>query len=179
MLKDRSTVFVGLDVHKSSVRMAAMRDGELLHERTLPYDATPLIDELTAWPQVKVCQEAGPTGYGLHRPLRPAGIESTVIGDKGYAGREFEQAAADLHALIVRPRRKDESGKGPNLAPIRQRVESIFQTLKDILILERHGARTLKGIRTRLTCRFPALAAAISLNHQLGRPSRPLINYTA
>lgn len=43
----------------------------------------------------------------------------TVIGDKGYAGREFEQAAADLDAVIVRPHRKDEPGKGPHLAPIR------------------------------------------------------------
>lgn len=103
----------------------------------------------------------------------------TVIGDKGYAGREFEEAAADLDALIVRPRRKDESGKGPHLAPIRQRIESIFQTLKDILTLEQHGARTLKGIRTRLSCRFIALAAVISLNHQLGLPSRSLINYVA
>lgn len=103
----------------------------------------------------------------------------TVIGDKGYAGREFEEAAADLDALIVRPRRKDESGKGPHLAPIRQRIESIFQTLKDILTLEQHGARTLKGIRTRLSCRFVALAAVISLNHQLSLPSRSLINYVA
>lgn len=102
----------------------------------------------------------------------------TVIGDKGYAGREFERAAADLGARIARPRRKDEPGKGPHLAPIRQRIESIFWTLKDILTLERHGARTLKGIRTRLCCRFVALAAAISLNHQLGRPSRSLTNYT-
>ncbi len=38
----------------------------------------------------------------------------TVIGDKGYAGRDFEAAAADLDALILRPRRKDEPGKGPS-----------------------------------------------------------------
>lgn len=102
----------------------------------------------------------------------------TVIGDKGYAGREFEAAAADLDALILRPRRKDEPGKGPHLAPIRQRIESIFQTCKDILTLERHGARTLKGLRTRISARFLALAAAIALNYQLGRPPRALVAYT-
>ncbi len=103
----------------------------------------------------------------------------TVIGDKGYAGREFEAAAADLDALILRPRRKDEPGKGPHLAPIRQRIESIFQTCKDILTLERHGARTLHGLRTRISARFLALAAAIALNHQLGRPPRALVTYCA
>src|SRR5580765_1088777 len=35
-----------------------------------------------------------------------------VIGDKGYAGREFEHAAAELDATIVRPRRKDEPAGG-------------------------------------------------------------------
>jgi hypothetical protein len=103
----------------------------------------------------------------------------TVIGDKGYAGAEFAQAADRLEATIIRPCRKDEPGHGPHLAPIRQRIESIFQTCKDLLTLERHGARTLHGLRTRISSRFLALAAAISLNHRLGRPPRALANYTA
>jgi len=40
-----------------------------------------------------------------------------VIGDKGYAGRDFEADAAALEATIMRPRRKDEPGRGPHLAP--------------------------------------------------------------
>ena len=103
----------------------------------------------------------------------------TVIGDKGYAGRELANAAAQLHATIIRPRRKDEPGHRPHLAPIRQRIESIFQTCKDLLGLERHGARTLHGLRTRICQRFLALAAAISLNHRLGLPPRALVDYTA
>jgi Transposase DDE domain len=102
-----------------------------------------------------------------------------VIGDKGYAGRDFEQDAQALDATIMRPRRKDEPGRGPHLAPIRQRIESIYWTAKDILTLERHGARTLRGLRTRIASRFLALAAAIALNHQLGHASRALVNYTA
>jgi len=103
----------------------------------------------------------------------------TIVADKGYAGRDFEHAAADLNATVCRPRRKDEDGEGPHLAPIRQRIESIFQTCKDLLSLERHGARTLHGLRTRINTRFLALAAAIALNHRLGRPSRNLIDYIA
>ena len=103
----------------------------------------------------------------------------TVIGDKGYAGRDFQRQAADLEALIVRPRRKDEPGRGLHLAPIRQRIESIYWTAKDILTLERHGARTLRGLRARIASRFLALAAAVTLNHQLGRPPRALTDYIA
>ena len=103
----------------------------------------------------------------------------TVIGDKNYAGRDFARAVSALDATIVRPRRRDEPGQGPHLAPIRQRIESIFWTCKDLLTLERHGARTLNGLRERILQRFLTLAACITLNHQLGRPSRALADYVA
>jgi len=103
----------------------------------------------------------------------------TVIGDKGYAGRRFAAAASELGATIVRPARRDEPANGLPLAPIRQRIESIFWTCKDILTLERHGARTLHNLRARIAQRFLALAACIALNHRLGRPSRALVDYVA
>jgi hypothetical protein len=110
---------------------------------------------------------------------RPPGQILVLIGDKNFRGKDFEAELANLDARIMRPRRKDEHPRGPHLAPIRQRVESIFQTCKDILTLERHGARTLENLRVRLLTRFAALAAAIALNHRLGRPSRSLAPYTA
>jgi Transposase DDE domain len=113
----------------------------------------------------------------LERCTRDGG--ETVVGDKNYAGREFAQKVSDLDATIVRPRRKDEPGQGPHLAPIRQRIESIFWTCKDLLTLERHGARTLDGLRERVLQRFLTLAACITLNHQLGRPPRALVDYVA
>jgi hypothetical protein len=103
----------------------------------------------------------------------------TLIGDKGYAGQGFASQVSEMDAVIVRPRRKDERGRGPHLAPIRQRIESIFWTCKDILTLERHGARTLPGLRERILQRFLCLAAAVTLNHELARPSRALANYCA
>jgi hypothetical protein len=113
----------------------------------------------------------------LERTRRAGG--SILLGDKGYAGRDFARKVSELDATIIRPRRKDEPGQGPHLAPIRQRIESIFWTLKDLLTLERHGARTLPGIRERILQRFLCLAACIVLNHQLGRPSRALVDYIA
>ena len=113
------------------------------------------------------------------RCRRQPGQLLTLIGDKNFRGAQFEADLATLDAAIMRPRRKDEPGKGLHLAPIRQRIESIYWTAKDILTLERHGARTLHGLRTRLACRFLALTAAIALNHQLGLPSRALAQYIA
>jgi hypothetical protein len=103
----------------------------------------------------------------------------TLVGDKGYAGSEFAKRISELDATILRPNRTDEPGRSPHLAPIRQRIESIFWTCKDILTLERHGARTLQGLRERILQRLLTLAAAITLNHQPCRPSRALVNYCA
>jgi len=103
----------------------------------------------------------------------------TVLGDKGYAGAEFQARAAELGATVVRPRRRDERATRLHLAPLRQRIESIYWTVKDILALERHGARTLRGLRVRMAARFLALAAAVALNYELGRASRALVDYVA
>ncbi len=103
----------------------------------------------------------------------------TVVCDKGYAGREFAQAVAALGATVARPARKNEPQRAPRLSMIRQRIESIFFTLKDLLGLERHGARTLRNLHARIALRLLALAACISLNHRLGRPSRAIADYTA
>jgi transposase len=102
-----------------------------------------------------------------------------VIADKGYAGREFAAAIAAMGATVVRPPRADEPDNGPHLSPIRQRIESIFWTAKDLLTLERHGARTLRNLRARILQRLLALTACVYLNHWLGRPSRALVDYVA
>ncbi len=62
--------------------------------------------------------------------------------DKGYAGRACAQTVGRLDATIVRPTRRDEADPGPHPAPIRQRIESILWTCKDLLTLERRGARS-------------------------------------
>ena len=100
-----------------------------------------------------------------------------VIADKGYAGKDFETTVTErFGARILRPRRQDEPGRGPHLAPIRQCIESIFWTLKDRLGLERHHARTLHGIRARIAAKLLALAAGVWLNCYIGRPTRAFAN---
>ena len=105
-------------------------------------------------------------------PLALRGGEALVC-DKGYAGREFEQAVRErFGARVLRPSRADEPDNGLHLSSIRQLVESVFWTLKDRLGLERHRARTLAGIRARVASKLLALAAGVWLNHLLQRPTR-------
>jgi transposase len=107
MSEDRRAVVVGLDVHKSSVRLAAMCDGELVRETTLGYDHSQLLGEVQAWPGARVCQEAGPTGFGLHRALLEAGLDSVIVapglvpsrpGDRVKTDKRDARRLAALHA---------------------------------------------------------------------------------
>lgn len=84
-----------------------------------------------------------------------------IICDKGYAGKEFAAACAErFDATVLRPSRKNETDH-LHLSSIRQRIESVFWTLKDRLGLERHRARTLTGIRARIAATLLALAAGV------------------
>jgi len=106
----------------------------------------------------------------------PAG--QLVIADKGFAGADFEQAVAELGALLLRPSRADEPERAsPPIGRIRQRMESIINSLKDQLCLEQHLAKTPDGLVCRIAARILALTAAIHLNWQLGRPPRALTAY--
>jgi hypothetical protein len=62
--------------------------------------------------------------------------------------------------------------------PLRQVIESINQTFKAQLDLERHGGRTLAGVAVRVLQRLLALTAAIWHNDTTGAPvHRSLITY--
>jgi Transposase DDE domain len=95
-----------------------------------------------------------------------------VLCDKGLAGREMERyAAGQIHILLARPDRKDEPRRFGNLGGMRQWIESVNDTLKGQLDLERHGGRTPAGVYTRIAQRLLALAAAIWHNWATGATS--------
>ena len=100
-----------------------------------------------------------------------------IIGDKGFAGAEFEQIVSQLAAGFLRPDRKDESYRHGDLGGIRQWIESIIDTTKGQLNLERHGGRTLQGLWARICQRVLALAIGVWHNWQIGQPGRSFTAY--
>lgn len=101
-----------------------------------------------------------------------------IVCDKGYAGREFAaEVEARFAAEVLRPNRKDEPEAAISLSMIRQRIESVFWTMKDRLGLERHRARTLIGLRVRIASKLLALAAGVWVNSWLGLPSRSFAQF--
>jgi len=70
-----------------------------------------------------------------------------LIADKNYFGGAFEQTVAGWGLRLLRPARKGEAERaGAHLfRPLRQLIESVNQTFKGQLDLERHGGHTPSG----------------------------------
>jgi hypothetical protein len=107
---------------------------------------------------------------GTPRLARPAEHRQILIGDKNYFGKTFEADLAQSGITLLRPTRKGEKTRPGEqfFKPLRQIIESVNDTLKGQLDLERHGGRTTTGVCTRIAQRILALTAAIWHNDNLG-----------
>ena len=102
----------------------------------------------------------------------PASPGQVIIGDKGYYGRDFERELATAGLTLLRPARKGEPDPPGRqyFKPLRQVIESVNDTFKGQLDLERHGGRTVDGVTARVLQRILALTAAIWHNDATGQP---------
>jgi len=55
-----------------------------------------------------------------------------LLADKGFSGQGFKKLTDDMGLRLLRPDRKDETYRNGNLGGVRQWIESVNQTLKDI-----------------------------------------------
>jgi hypothetical protein len=103
-----------------------------------------------------------------------------ILVDKGYRDAQTEATLAKRGVTLLRPAYADEVPR-PGQAlfrPLRQLIESVNDTLKGQLDLERHGGRTIEGVTVRVLQRLLALTAALWHNHSTGQPVlRSLLAY--
>jgi Transposase DDE domain len=112
--------------------------------------------------------------------LLAARAGQTLIADKGYTSAEFETFLNHHDIELLRPAYKNRPPRPGQqlLKPFRQIIESVNDTLKGQLDLERHGGRTHTGVAVRVLQRLLALTAAIWHNEGTQQPAlRSLINY--
>jgi hypothetical protein len=108
-------------------------------------------------------RETLPDIFATEPELASPRPRQTLIGDKNYFGREFEAQLADMRTELPRPARKGEADRARSqlFKPFRQVIESINETFKGQLDLERHHGRTPGGVIVRVPQRLLALTAAI------------------
>jgi len=119
-------------------------------------------ERATCWDLLNTTPALAKTRQGLQ----------TLSADKGYNGARFEADLSEAGITLLRPARKGEKPRGGErfFKPLRQTVESIFDTLKGQLALEQHGGRTIAGVCPRIGQRMLALTAAIWHNDRIGAP---------
>ena len=115
-------------------------------------------------------------------PLLPRALRGgeTIVCDKGYAGRDFARKVKELGATIVRPaagRRRGQKGRiSLPSASASNRSSGPAKTCSTWSVT---ALALPHNLVVRIVARLLALAACICLNHQLGRPSRAIVDYTA
>src|SRR5215210_2804750 len=112
--------------------------------------------------------------------LRAGRHRQVMIADKNYYGHGFETTLSHAGVELLRPARKGEQARSgaPFFRPLRQTIESIFDTAKGQLDLEGHGGHTITGVAVRVYQRLLALTAAIWHNDHTGQPiKRSLLAY--
>jgi len=96
-----SVIYVGMDVHKDTIVIAVAREGREAAEnwKTIPNDGLRLRKALKLLLKngevLKVCYEAGPTGFGLCRRLREAGIDCIVVAPSLVPGKPGDRVKTD------------------------------------------------------------------------------------
>ena len=74
-------IWVGVDVHKESYAVAVLSENGVLHHFRTPSDNLGLIQQFQSR-GIRIsglAYEAGPTGFGLYRACKDAGIEAMVV----------------------------------------------------------------------------------------------------
>ena len=110
-------------------------------------------------------------------PTAPCKGTSSSSATKASPAPSSNRSSASSPPGFLRPDRKDESYRHGDLGGIRQWIESIIETTKGKLSLERHGGRTLQGVWARICQRVLALAIGVWNNWQLGQPGRSFTAY--
>jgi hypothetical protein len=130
------------------------------------------------------------TAFGLapaasdERPIGEALLASdrhgAYLADKGFASIEWERLWMEIYGALVAATPRDNSRRAWSKADRRwasgkrQIIEGVIYQLKDFFSLERHRAKTLGGLLTRVAAKVAAYTCAQRLNGSLGRPLRHL-----
>lgn len=104
----------------------------------------------------------------------------TFLADKGFSSVQWEKHWLESYgSLVAATPQKSARRAWPKAAckwasGKRQLIEGVIDQLKDLFVLERHRAKTLDGLLTRLAAKVAAYTCGQCLNAGLGRPLRRL-----
>ena len=141
-MKEVTTRYVGLDVHKATISIAVADDGvapvlfgTIANEATAVHKAVRL---LKSGGKLVAAYEAGPTGYGLHRQLTQLGVDCVVVAPALIPRRAGDRVKTDNRDAIALARLLRSGDLTPVWVPgqqdeaLRDLVRSRFDAKDDL-----------------------------------------------
>jgi len=131
---------------------------------------------ITAFGLAPAASDERPIGEALMATDR----HGACLADKGFTGVEWERLWMEVYGALVAATLKNNSRRSWSKADRRwasgkrQIIEGVIGQLKDFFGLERHCAKTLGGLLTRLAAKVVAYTRAQRINDSLARPPRHL-----
>jgi hypothetical protein len=191
-LADPSAAYRVLDTTliPAIVRVRASRKGLFCGQATFGRSASK-----TEWVYgFKVALVVDPEGVVTTFGVAPAASDERPIGealiardryeaylaDKGFTSVRWERYWLEAYGALVAATPKDNSRRRWSeadrrwAAGKRQIIEGVIDQLKDLFALERHRAKTLRGLLARMASKIAAYTCGQRLNVMLGRPMRHL-----
>jgi len=115
-----------------------------------------------AWAVTSPSQDEREVLRSMLEHLAPTSAH-TIIADKGYRSKDLEDDPNQAGLTLLHPAARNQTprpGAGL-LRPLRQRIESVFDTLKGQLKLECHSGSTPTGVTARIAQRILAPTTTI------------------
>jgi transposase len=188
-MDEGTTRFVGLDVHAETIAAAVAEGGggEVRSVGTIPNTpeaAARLLRKLGPAARLRVCYEAGPCGYGLHRQLTELGIDCAVVAPSLVPTRPGDKVKTDRRDALKLARAHRAGDLTAVWVPdeAHEALRDLTRAREDALA-EVHRARArLRGFLLRQGLRPPAGVKAGTLRHrdwlahlELGQPAHRVV----
>jgi transposase len=170
-MKEVTTRYLGLDVHKATISIAVADDGVApVLFGTIANDPAAVrkaLSQLKHAGKLAAAYEAGPTGYGLHRHLTQLGVECVVVAPALIPRRPGDRVKTDKRDAIALARLL-RSGDltpvwvpGPEDEALRDLVRSRFDAKDDL----RRAMHRLAKFLIRQSIQTPAGMKPWSTRH--------------
>ncbi len=150
---EQTITYIGLDVHKDTIAVAAAESGKRGEVReygkivNTPAALRTLVARLTQGGNgLRFCYEAGPCGYGIQRQLTAAGHESVVVAPSLIPRKPGERIKTDRRDAINLAALHRAGELTPVWVP-----DPAHEAIRDLVRARQAAVRTLRQARQQLS----------------------------
>jgi transposase len=162
---EKSTAFVGLDVHKESIEIAIAQGGELRHYGRCGGDAA-AVDQLVRklsqrHRRLEFVYEAGPCGFWIYRRLTSRGVGCMVVSPSMMPRRPGDHIKTDRRDCLNLARLARAGELEPIYVPDAhdEAVRDLVRSREDCVCMQRQARQRLQALLLRNDVRYAGKTA--------------------